>query len=182
MSFEVSGINLSALAKVLQAEGLYAQVAAEVAPETRLVLERPLLSTWHPGRHGEALWAAVIKVGGPAKLEELNLKLTRQSFGPVVRPLVKVALALTGSSPATLFSRLNEAVKVATRGLNVTWAPRSASAGDLTFEYPGPIDRAVVEHGWRGVIRFGEELISQSVRFDGFEALSDRRFVFHISW
>lgn len=180
--FEVSAMNLGGLVKALKARGLFERVKAEVRPETRAVLEDPMSARWHPSPVALDAWNAVIKVDGPSQYEALNLKLTAESFGPVVRPLLKVALALGGSSPATIFGRLNDAIKVATRGVTVTWTPSGPAAGQVAFEYPCPVPPPVVEFGWRGVMRFGEELTGKTLRFERFEAVSDRRFVFHVAW
>lgn len=180
--FEVSAMNLSGLVKALTSRGLIEKVKAEVRPETLAALENPMSARWHPGALAVDVWNAVIKVDGPQQYEALNLKLTSESFGPVVRPLIKVALALGGSSPATIFSRLNDAIKVATRGVTVSWAPSGPTAGQVTFEYPCAVPPPVVEHGWRGVMRFGEELTGKTFRFERFEIASDRRFVFHVAW
>lgn len=181
-AFEVSAMNLSSLARALEARGLLDGVKAAVKPETRAALDDPMSSRWHAGAVAVDAWQAIVDAEGPAQLEALNLKVTAESFGPVVRPLVKVALALGGSSPATVFGRLNDAIKVATRGVTVTWTPSGAQAGQVAFEYPCAMPPVVVEHGWRGVMRFGEELTGKTFRFERFEAASDRRFVFHVAW
>lgn len=180
--FEVSAMNLAGLAKALTARGLIDRVKAEVQPATRAALENPMSARWHPGAVAVDAWEAIIKVDSPAQLEALNLKLTAESFGPIVRPLVKVALALGGSSPANVFARLNDAIRVATRGVTVTWTASSPTSGQVAFEYGRAMPPVVVEHGWRGVMRFGEELTGKTFRFERFEAASDRRFVFHVSW
>ncbi|MEW6433633.1 MAG: hypothetical protein AB1730_19165 [Myxococcota bacterium] len=181
-AFEVSAMNLSALTRALEARGLLDRVKAAVKPETRAALDDPMSARWHPGAVAVDTWQAIVDAEGPAQLEALNLKVTAESFGPVVRPLVKVALALGGSSPATVFARLNDAIKVATRGVTVTWTPSGAQAGQVAFEYPCAMPPVVVEHGWRGVMRFGEELTGKTLRFERFEVASDRRFVFHVAW
>ncbi|MER2561072.1 MAG: hypothetical protein ABTQ32_10150, partial [Myxococcaceae bacterium] len=104
MDFEVSAMNLAALVKALQADGSAAKVLGRVAPQTRAVLEMPHGQRWHPGVIAVETWGAIIDTSGGPKLEALNLALTRQSFGPIIRPLVKVALALGGSSPATVLA------------------------------------------------------------------------------
>lgn len=180
--FEVSSMNLSSLVRALTARGLLEKVLAEVKPETKAALDNPLLQKWHPGAVAVDAWQAIVTVAGAAQLEALNLKVTSESFGPVVRPLVKVALALGGSSPATFFSRFADGLKVATRGVTATWTATGRQSGQVAFEYPCPVPPVVVEYGWRGVMRFGEELTGKTIRFERFEVASDRRFVFHLAW
>lgn len=176
-------MNLAALVKALQADGSAAKVLERVSAQTRAVLEMPHGQRWHPGAIAVETWGAIIDTSGAPKLEALNLALTRQSFGPIIRPLVKVALALGGSSPATVLARLDDAIKVATRNVHAKWVPQGAQAGSITFEYPGPMRRTdVVEFGWRGAMRFGEELTGKTLRFGAFQSLSDRSFMFPVSW
>jgi len=181
-AFEVSAMNLSSLVRALQVRGLLEKVLEVVQPETRAVLSNPMQAKWHPGAYAVDTWLAVIKVGGPAQLEALNLKVTAESFGPIVRPLVKVALALGGSSPATVFSQLNNAVKVATRGVTISWTPESKTSGQVAFNYPQSVPPEVVEHGWRGVMRFTEELTGKTLRFERFEVVDEWSFVFYVAW
>jgi len=179
--FEVSAMNLAAMVRALQPGGLLEPVRAQLKPATAAAIDNPHGSRWHPGDVAVDLWETIVRVHGPERLEAMNLKLTADSFGPVVRPLVMVALALGGRSPATVFSRLGDASKVATRGVEVTWEPDGPSAGRVSFAYGREMPPVVVEYGWRGVMRFGEELTGKIFAFR-FEPQSDRRFVFHVSW
>lgn len=176
-------MNLAALVKALQADGSATKVLGRVAPQTRAVLEMPHGQRWHPGIIAVETWGAIIDTSGGPKLEALNLALTRQSFGPIIRPLVKVALALGGSSPATVLARLDDAIKVATRNVHATWVSDGPQSGTITFEYPSAMLRSdVVEFGWRGAMRFGEELTGKTLHFGAFQPLSDRRFQFPVRW
>lgn len=176
-------MNLAALVKALQADGSSAKVLERVSAQTRAVLEMPHGQRWHPGAIAVETWGAIIDTSGAPKLEALNLALTRQSFGPIIRPLVKVALALGGSSPATVLARLDDAIKVATRNVHATWTSQGAQNGSITFEYPRAMVRTdVIEFGWRGAMRFGEELTGKTLHFGAFQILSDRRFMFPVRW
>lgn len=176
-------MNLAALVKALRADGSAAKVLERVSPQTRGVLEMPHGQRWHPGAIAVETWGAIIDTSGAPKLEALNFALTRQSFGPIIRPLVRVALALGGSSPATVLARLDDAIKVATRNVHATWVSQGPQAGSITFEYPIAMPRSdVVEFGWRGAMRFGEELTGKTLHFGAFQILSDRRFLFPVRW
>lgn len=183
MDFEVSATNLAGLVKALEADGSAAKVMARLSAPTQAILKMPHAQRWHPGVVAVETWSAIIDSLGAPKLEQLNLMLTRQSFGPIVRPLVKVALALGGNSPATVLARLDDAIKVATRNVHVTWTAAGPRNGTVTFEYPRAMPRSdVVEYGWRGAMRFGEELTGKALQFGPFQCESDRRFTFPVSW
>lgn len=154
--FEVSGMHVAGLAKALEKLGYLPGVLARVSEATRAALERPWDARWHPGAVLVEASDAVVALEGGLALEAMTYEMTRQSFGPVLRPLISVALALTGNDPAALFSRVDESLKVAMRGVDVTWE-REGRGGTLSLTYPIPLPPDSVA-SWRGVVRFLFEL------------------------
>lgn len=155
--FEVSAMHVNGLVKVLDALGYRAEVQAKVSPGTRAALERPYDARWHPGTVLVEVSDAVIALKGGPALEVMTYEMTKQSFGPVLRPLISVALALTGNDPASIFSRVGESLKVAMRGVEVHWDANGPKAGTLAITYPMALPPDAVE-SWRGVVRFLFEL------------------------
>lgn len=109
MDFELSAVNLAAMGKALAASGRQQEVYALLSPDARTAWENPHSTRWHTGRFAVEGWMAIIKLGGKPWLEELNYDLTRKSFGPIVGPLVKIGLTLSGQGPASVFNRLGVA-------------------------------------------------------------------------
>lgn len=128
-----------------------------LAAPTRHVLEHPFDQKWVPAQVIQDLTARVADAYGPETLDELNFMMTKDSLGKLVLPMLKVALAITGSSPATVFSRLNDSVKVAMQGVTTKWVAEGANAGRVTVRYP-EAPPPVVHHSWRGIFRFAFEL------------------------
>ncbi len=183
MDFEVSALNLAGLKKVLVARGLAAQVLARVSPEAKKALDDPHTQKWHPGRFAIEAWGAVIDVAGGPTLSDVQLDVTSQAFGAIVTPLLKVALALGGRSPNSLLKRLDDAVKVATKHVRCSWRPLTPQQSSVVFEYPEvPARIDVIEHGWKGTLRFGETLVDKTFTFAPMVAETDRRFVLTLSW
>lgn len=182
VDFELSAMNLSAMDKALKAAGRREEVYALLSPEARASFEDPHSARWHPGRFAVEAWMAIIKLSGMPWLEELNYQLTRQSFGPVVGPLVKIGLTLSGSSPASIFSRLGDLVSLALRGPVFEWKAAGPQGGAETISYPCAVPADAVEAGWRGIFRVGGEMTGKTIRVEKFEAESDRRFRFEVSW
>lgn len=182
MAFEVSGLTMAGFVRALEAEKLLEPVRARLSFAARSLLDDPHSSRWHPGKLNIEFLEAVLAVSSPAMLEKLNRDLTSKSFGPIVKPLARVAIAIGGSSPATVFARLNEAVAIGMRGLTITWTAASRTSGQVALEYAEPVPAQVVEPSWRGVLAIAEELTSKPVRFDAFESTSPTRHVFHVSW
>lgn len=182
MDFELSGTNLSAFHKALGTTGKLDAVVALLSPEAREAFAAPHAVRWHPGRVGVEVWRAAVTVGGPGLLEDLNHRLTRDSFGPIVGPLVRIALTLSGGSPASVFARMGDAIALALRGVRFEWAARPPNAGTITLTYPQAMPLDVVEHGWRGIIRAAGEMAGKRVAVSRFVAEEDRRFRFELGW
>lgn len=183
MDFEVSATNLAGLAKALTAEGLFDQVAPKLSPATLAALRSPHEKRWHPGATAVETWGVIIDAAGRERYEAIFLKLTKDSFGPIVKPLLKVVLALGGSTPASIFSRLDDTIKVAMRHVKAQWTPSGKTGGTIVFEYPCPMPRTdVVEYGWRGALRFADELTGKPLAFAPMERRSERAFAFPVTW
>lgn len=180
MDFELSAVNLAAMDKALGARR--DEVYARLSPEALAAHRDPHGARWHPGRFAVEAWVAIVAIGGKQWLEDLNYELTKKSFGPIVTPLIKIGLTLSGSSPASIFSRLGDTTSVALRGVTFEWKPGGPSAGAETLNYPCAMPPEVVEAGWRGIFRVGGELTGKTIRIDRFVAETDRRFRFDVSW
>lgn len=180
MDFEVSAVNVAAMDKALGARR--EEVYALISEQSRAIHRAPHSARWHSGRLAVEAWVAIVKLGGKQWLEDLNYELTSRSFGPIVTPLIKIGLTLSGSSPASIFARLGDTVTVALRGVTFEWKAAGPSAGAETITYPCAMPADAVEAGWKGVFRVGSDLTGKTIRVDRFEAESDRRFRFEVSW
>lgn len=178
--YEVSAMYVSGLLKALKEHGLLEQVLAGVSPATRAVAAAPFKQRWHPGTVTEELSFAVPRLADAQRLEDVTYEMAKRSFGPIVTPMIKVAMALTGSSPATIFSRLQEATDVAVRGLDITWLPLGPTRGEVKVGYPWPIP-AEVEPVWRGTLRFAFELARTDGRVEK-ATLTDRTVTLPVAW
>ncbi|MFZ5444451.1 MAG: hypothetical protein ACOZQL_30950 [Myxococcota bacterium] len=155
--YEVSSVHLSAFIKMARAMGVLERVLPTLSAGTRAVVERPSDARWYPAQVISELAEQVLAVAGGEVLEELNYRMTKESLGRLILPVLKVALAIAGNSPATIFSRLDDVLAVAMRGIRVEWTPQGPTAGTLRFVYPEAPPRSA-ESSWRGALRFGFEL------------------------
>ncbi len=161
---------------------MFGAVLAGVAtPAASAALNDPRSSRWFDGAIALDVLTTIVRVAGKEKLSDLNLRMSRDSLINIARPLVKVALAIGGHSPATLLSRLNTFAQIAQRGVSIAWAA-APSGGRLTFTYDCDMPADVVQYAWSGVIRFGDELTGKTTRVDRFEVVDARHFTFHLSW
>lgn len=164
--FEVSAMNMRAFSSGLEASGRRAEVLSKLTPEARAAYDAPFAVRWHPGRYAVSAWEHTYALGSEPLLTQVNDHVSRNSFGPVVRPLARVALAISGASPATLFSRLGSIVALAVRGLSFGWESRSRTSGSLTVTYPRPVPGHLL--GWPSVIRAGADLAGVPIILDAF--------------
>jgi hypothetical protein len=158
--FEVSAMHLNAMARSLELSGVKAAVVARVSPATRDALSSPWGARWQPSIMLEELSMACVAEGGEALLEKVTYDMTKRSFGPIVSPMLKVALALTGRTPKTLLARLDDSVKLAMRGVVITWADTGPRTGTVTVRYPRALDVEVLA-AWRGGLTFMFELAGE---------------------
>lgn len=179
-TWEASAVQLSGLLKQAQGRGLAEAVLARCSPATRAAFENPHVSRWHPGPALAEFSEALVEVAGAATLEAINFEMSRASFGPILRPMLQVTLALTGRSPATLLSRMPASISQAVRGVDCTWTALGPASGVLAFHYPGGISRNA-EHSWRGALRFVGELAGATLRVDRVEHVGGR-LAFTVSW
>ena len=115
-------------------------------------------------------------------VETLNHEIVRDSLGPVLGPVLKMATLLAGASPATLFSRLDQLASAGSRGSTHTWAKESDTSGTLTIRYPSPQPLALMEAIWRGIFRVTRDLLGTPVIIDSVTEAPGHAFVFRIRW
>ena len=158
MDFEFSAINLAGIRKALNARGVTAELLPRLSPEVREALSSPNAQRWYPGQLMVDLWEGVAKLRSYDFVEEVNYECTTQALGPLARPLIKVALALTNSSPASLFSRLNQLSGLALKNVQFEWVPNGERGGAQTVIYPTALPPKLVERLWRAVFRVGSDM------------------------
>lgn len=182
MNFEISALNVNGTKKALEKRELLDQVLSRLTPEVAAVLTDPYSAKWHDGNALLAIWQAVRALRGLEAVETLNHEIVRDSLGPVLGPVLKMATLLAGASPATLFSRLDQLASAGSRGSTHTWAKESDTSGTLTIRYPSPQPLELMEAIWRGIFRVTRDLLGTPVIIDSVTEAPGHAFVFRIRW
>lgn len=182
MDFEFSAINLAGIRNALDARKVTDALLPRLSPDARAALSAPNAQRWYPGTVMVQLWEEVARLRSWKFVEEANHECTTQALGTLARPLIKVALALTNSSPASLFARLEQFSVLALKHVTFDWAPNGERAGTQTISYPCAAPAQLIDVLWRSVFRVGSDLTGSTIRVDRFEVKSDRVFVFHVAW
>jgi hypothetical protein len=181
--FEVTSVYVLGFRKALADLGHLDAVVARVDATTRAVLERPFSSRTHSADVLRDLSDALLAVAGPEVFRRHAYLMARDALGRILLPMFKVALALTGRTPATLLARVPDSVQQAMRGVTVTWSSTGPTGGTLAVKYPEPVNRTA-EEGWRGTLQFLFELIEGApgriARVEWLEG--DTLLVMHIAW
>lgn len=151
--YEVSPTYVDSLVRALRQLGKFELVYKASEPGVQHLLSNPYSDAWQPALLLEGLGAAVVQVGGMELFAELSYAAMKARFGGIVLPMLKASLAASGQSPAAILARLDGVVKVAIKGVSVTWQADGGNAGTLAFVYPRRV-APQVEASWRGVLRF----------------------------
>lgn len=138
----------------LASNGMLADYQAKLPPELAEIVRNPWKRRWYGSAQIEGLIAAV---GEPALIERLSYEMTAKNFGPIITPMLTVALTLVGASPATVFANMDSPLGLALRNAHCRWASKGPTSGTLIVQFPrAPFQFA--EAIWRGVARFIFEL------------------------
>jgi hypothetical protein len=173
--FQVTAVYVSGFRKGLVELGLLQQVSERVKPSTREVLEKPFSSSLHDGDVLADLSDTLHTLAGSEVVQKHAYLMARDSLGKILVPMFKVALALTGRTPASLLARVPDSVHQAIQGVRVKWLPSSAEEGVLRVEYPTPVT-VVAAEGWRGTLKFLFELLDgASARIVRIDARDEQR-------
>lgn len=182
MAFEISALNLNGTKKALQQNGLLADVLARLPAAQQAALNDPYSSKWHNGSQLLAIWQAVKDLRGVEAVESLNHEIVRDSIGPVLGPVLKMATLLSGASPAALFSRLDQLASAGSRGSTHTWTKETDTGGTLRIRYPEEEPLALIEPIWRGIFRVTRDILNTPVIVERVTEEPGHEFVFVIRW
>jgi hypothetical protein len=136
----VTGIRLKASTfrsyiSVLADDGRAQAVMERVPPETAAIMaDPPLASSWVDFRHIVHITVAVEALAGLGGVREFTRKATDRARKPHVR-LVEGVVKLFGTSPATLYKRMNEVVRSTIEGLEYRYTPTSDHSGVMEMIY-----------------------------------------------
>jgi hypothetical protein len=180
--YQVPSHHLAGFVKAARAAGVYDVALAKVSAPSVEIINMPFRRKWLSAYVLQELTVAIAETAGLEVLGEINYRMAKESIGPIVMPLLRVALALTGRTPATLFARLDETVGAATKGMRIAWVPQGKSGGTLNIRYPEPQPR--IHHlAWGGVFRFLFELTGSEGRVVKHEYRDgDQTLEFELGW
>ncbi len=133
--------TLRAYLRELERRGVFAHVRARVSASTRALFDDPPpASSWIDAAPIEDLMGVVSEQSGEGEVRALS-RDAQKSLVPLLRPLIEGALRLFGTSPPTLYTRLDLLTKTSLRGVSFSWVARGAHEGDVVVRF---VDRRQV--------------------------------------
>lgn len=155
---------------------------AAMKPETRAALANPTSEKWHDGGVVIDAAEAVFKFAGDAGVEAMNYAAVKQSLGPLMAPFLMVTLALFGSTPDSLFKRLNESLRTVMKGVQTQWVAGTAKGGRLIITHPEEV-REMSWPCWKGAMRFTFDMCRVTGQItERRDQSTPRTLVFDCSW
>jgi hypothetical protein len=131
----LKGSTLRSYVSVLESERRREAVVARVPPETAaLIACPPLASTWVDWRHVVHITLAIESIAGLAGVREFARKMIEEAKKPHLR-LVEGLLRLFGTSPATIFSHMNDLVKHTIENQEFIYTSLSERSGVMEMRY-----------------------------------------------
>lgn len=124
----------------IEKNGALEHVKARVPePTARLIAKPPMRFRFISSEHIDQLYEAYKETTTRKGLFDLGVDIARGTSLSAAGPVVKMAVALFGANPASLFGNLDRFYSVATKGITFTWKQTGDREGiiDTRFQ-PGP--------------------------------------------
>jgi hypothetical protein len=135
MKLKVKANTFRSYIRILTEDGKLDAVAALVPGDTaQLMRNPPLPGSWMDGRHMHDIVVAVDAGGGLAAVRELSRRGTADARKPYMS-IVETVLKLFGTSPATLFKRMNKLVDSFLQGVDFRYTPQTERSGVMEVEW-----------------------------------------------
>jgi hypothetical protein len=131
----LKGSTLRAYINALDKLNRRQEVMARVPEETaRIIGTPPLAGSWVDFVHIVHLTEAMEAAAGMAGVRDFAQRAVDEAKGPHVR-MLEGLLRIFGTSPATLFKRMNDLVKSAIENIEYRYVPTSDRSGVMTVRY-----------------------------------------------
>ena len=141
MAVRIKATTFRSYVAILGRDGHRDAVMAYVPPDTAaLMRDPPLPGSWMDGRHVHDVLVAVDQIGGMGAVRDLARRGTEDARRPYMS-IVEGVLKLFGTSPATLFKRMNDMVKSTIENLDYHYTPTTERSGvmEMTYGYAGEV-------------------------------------------
>jgi hypothetical protein len=179
----IKGTTLRSYINVVSRLEHRAAVIAQLPPDTAAMINNPPLpGTWSEWRHIQEITVAVEIVDGLAGVRRLADDAIEEAKRPYVRVLEGL-IRLFGTSPATIYKRMNDLVKNAVENMAYTYRIMSNHSGTMEVSYSGDAEIPFCMFvGGRAALVAVLDACGVKGEVSEPERLGPRRTLYHISW
>jgi hypothetical protein len=143
----------------IQQRGCGALVKQKVSEATRQLMEKPPFPfAWMPATPMDELEAAISIVSGREACVELGLVAGRKLGGSLIQPVLKMATALFGNTPATVFQNLERFYSMVLKGMTFEYEATGPREGTVQVRVAGGGAPAALFDVTRGNLTYVFEL------------------------
>ena len=147
----------------LHERGCAPQVAEKVPDATvDLIARPPFPFVWIPALHMDELQSALCAVAGRQACVDLGVAGARKLSGSVIAPVLRMATALFGNTPVTLFQNLQRFYTLVLRGMSFEYESLGPRSGLVLTEAEGARVPAALFDVTRGNLAYVFELCGVS--------------------
>ena len=156
-TLQASGLLARSYRKTLSELSLLTPLCTRLPPAiARLLGEPPGPMTWGSADWVLELDAALYALANRDTCRQVGQMMTRDAIGGVLAPMARTALALFGSTPATLYPRLPVYMGMFMRGVELDFTPTDPRGGTLVMGSSLPMNDGYLAV-WEGVFLFVQE-------------------------
>jgi len=143
----------------LDQRGCSTQVKQKVSPSTADLIDKsPFPFAWMPAMAMDELESALSMVAGREACVDLGMTAGRKLGGSVVQPVLKMATALFGNTPATVFQNLERFYSMVLKGMRFDYESTGPKSGIVRARAEGPHVPAALFDVTRGNLSYVFEL------------------------
>jgi len=143
----------------LDQRGCATQVKQRVSAATAELIDKPPFPfAWMPAAAMDELESALSMVAGRQACVDLGMTAGRKLGGSVVQPVLKMATALFGNTPATVFQNLERFYSIVLKGMRFEYEATGPKSGIVRARADGPDVPAALFDVTRGNLSYVFEL------------------------
>lgn len=181
-AFQVSALLIKGFKKASESLGIADGARANMSPAVAAMWDQPASSGWHAGELFQGMTQALVKVSTKEQMADINLRLCRDQFGPIVGGMIRVAVALSSPSPHTVFGNVKQMIGLAMKGVQVDYQRTGPQSGSFAAWYPLPFPEETA-WAWAGVMDFCCEIVRHQAVRDRVQTVQNgHRFEVDLHW
>lgn len=143
-------------------------IRQKVSAATAALIDKPPFPfAWIPCSAMDELESALLAVAGPQACADLGATAARNLGGSVIAPVLKMASALFGNTPQTLYQNLDRFYPMVLKGMRFSYEALGDREGLVLASAGGPGVPAALFHVTRGNLTYIFELCGVSGTVDG---------------